>query len=328
LQATVLLSERNYVGAKTILSSLLNFGVTRPNAYIMMANVHMGEGDLPKANAILEKGIAVNSESLALRLILARNLLHQKDMRGAAQQYQEIVRIQPDNSDYKLNLANLYWELDHQDKAEELLRATAESATDGIGGTIAVARFYFRRNLVDVAEEKLKSAMAKHPDSFDLRFALSDLYVHLNRVEEAIAVLKACLSLSDDPSDPNILRNKNRLAKIYFARRNMKTAKKYAETVLAYNPKSVDAHYVKGSIFLLQGDGLNAVSEFRSVIDQRPRSIPAYIRLSEAHLQNNEVPLAEDTLKKALKMNPTFTHLLNAAVQLYTLKKETRRPSE
>ena len=73
---------------------------------------------------------------------------------------------------------------------------------------------------------------------------------------------------------------------------------------------------------MLRGEGINAVSEFRTVINERPEFIKGYLRLSEAHLLNREYQLAADTLHKALTIDDRSTDVLMALASVYAVKKD------
>ena len=133
------------------------------------------------------------------------------------------------------------------------------------------------------------------------------------------------MTLVQDPADPGIIQAKNLLAKIHLAQRQIDKAEAYVNEVLEQNPKSVEGHFNKGNIYLSKGDGVDAVSEFRTVLNERPQMIAAYLRLAEAHFMNQELDLAADTLQKALKINPESKEVLKASARLFIDKRLRRR---
>ena len=80
--------------------------------------------------------------------------------------------------------------------------------------------------------------------------------------------------------------------------------------VLKENPKSAEGHLTKGRIYLLRGDGENAVVEFRNVVDEQPQSVPANLYLGQAHMVSGEYDLAIDMLNRALENDPTSRQVL------------------
>jgi tetratricopeptide (TPR) repeat protein len=94
------------------------------------------------------------------------------------------------------------------------------------------------------------------------------------------------------------------------------------DEVIESNPKSVDGHFYKGNIYLARGDGLNAISEFRTVVNEKPGFIEGYLRLAGAHLLNKEPELAGDTLQNALKVAPNSRAVRKALARVYATKKD------
>ena len=138
----------------------------------------------------------------------------------------------------------------------------------------------------------LADGIEKARKDFQLRLQLSELYLNTGRSDAAIGLLQESLRLEKDPADPGVLQAKIALAKLYLLQNDPDSAIGYVNEVLAEVPNNVDGHYIRGGINLLRGEGINAVSEFRTVINERPEFLDGYLRLSEAHLLNREYELA------------------------------------
>ena len=78
----------------------------------------------------------------------------------------------------------------------------------------------------------MSNALKHNPKSFKLRFAQSELFLKNNLIDEALACLEEGLNFRDGASKPDIIETKTRLAKIYFAKRDLVQAKKYTQQVL------------------------------------------------------------------------------------------------
>ncbi|HQJ08293.1 MAG TPA: tetratricopeptide repeat protein, partial [Deltaproteobacteria bacterium] len=115
---------------------------------------------------------------------------------------------------------------------------------------------------------------------------------------------------------------KNSLALCYLLRGDTDRAQKYVDDALRYSPNSMDLHFTKGKICLKKGDSTDAVSEFRTVINQNSQFIAGYLALSEAHILNDQTELAIQTLRKPLKNDPKSFDLLYALARAYTVKKD------
>ena len=61
-----------------------------------------------------------------------------------------------------------------------------------------------------------------------------------------------------------------------------------------------------------RGEGSDAVARFRDILNENPGSVPALLRLAEAHVVNGEPNLAEDCLQSALKADPSSIEVQRA----------------
>jgi len=99
-------------------------------------------------------------------------------------------------------------------------------------------------------------------------------------------------------------------------------AKKYLDEIIKESPKNVDANYMKGTLHAMKGEAASAVASFRTVVNERPQFIPAYIGLANAHAQNKEMNLALDTLQSALKISPDSRDIARALARFYAVQKD------
>jgi tetratricopeptide (TPR) repeat protein len=96
------------------------------------------------------------------------------------------------------------------------------------------------------------------------------------------------------------------------------------EEVIKASPKNGDANYLKGMMHLQNREGVQAVSAFRVVVNERPQFIPGYVGLADAHLLNNETRIAFDTLQNALKIKPDSRDVIRALARIYAVQKDFR----
>src|SRR5208337_5560204 len=65
-----------------------------------------------------------------------------------------------------------------------------------------------------------------------------------------------------------------------------------------------------------------AVSSFRTVVNERPKFMQGYISLADAHAMNKEPELAFDTLQDALKIAPGSRDIIRAIGSIYAFQKD------
>ncbi len=295
---------------------------------MLQSAAYLQKGDKKGVESSLKNGIEKNPKSTLLYLSLADFYVREKQVNDAISVIQKIIVLEPKDMRHKLTLAGLYWDSGKEDQASEVLKNLLAADEKNEEQWVQNAGFFISRNKITDAEKVLKEGLQKHSKSLKIRFALSDLYVNTNRVDDAVALLKECLTIKKDSKDPEVIQAKNSLAKIYLTRQETAEAKKLIDDVIKNSPKNVEAHFLKGNILLLQGDGTGAVSEFRTVTNERPQFIPAYLKLAEAHIATRELNLALDTLQKALKIDPDSKDALRATGRIYLMQGDYKKAEE
>ncbi len=319
-KASVLLAANKLEEAEKILLDLLAKGRTNPDIFLVLASVYGRGNDLDKMEDFLRQGVAKNPDSPNLHLALARFYAQRQQVDQAVLQLREVIRLAPENSAYKFNLASLLWDNAQEEAAEEVIAVAIAAAPEDEEILVRAGQFYIAKKKLGEAEIRIKEYLGRKNESYKLRFLLSELYLNQRKLDEAAALLEECLTLDKD--SPDIIQAKNGLAKISLLRGDTKTAQRYTDEVLAENPKSVDAHFIKGALYLHDGDGESAVAEFRTAVSERPEFVQAWLRLAQAHIMNKQNNLAEDTLKNGLEAAGAPRDLGVALARLYIAEKK------
>ena len=321
LQASAKLAKKDYAGASSILDKLIFKGVKRAEIYMMMAKIDIETKEGKGVIDILGEGIRHNSKDMGLHMMLASRYIKDKNSPMAAQTLKKIISLEPDNIQHQFALADFYFNNNDRQNAVGILNGIIREAPDNEDNRILVGKFYFNRKDTGSALQVLEEAPDKK--SYKIKLAVAEIQQYLNHTDKAQAILKGIIADHTDPSNPGVVAAKIFLARIHLSKNEIDEALKYVESVIKDNPKNVEARYIKGNILLTKKDGLNAIPEFRTVVAEHPQEMEGYLRLAQAHYMNNEKPLAKDTLKNALKVNPDSREIVKALVELYGEEKET-----
>ncbi len=328
LRAAVLLMRKEFDKTLTYLDELIKDGITKQDLYMLQSAAYLQEGDKKNAESALKNGVEKNPQSKMLRLSLADLYIREKRTDDAISIVQKLIELEPKEIRHKLTLASLYWDSGKEGQAAGVLKDLLLADEKNDENWVQNAGFFLRKRKNEEAEKILKEGLQKLPKSYKIRFALSDLYANTNRVDTAVALLKECLTIKKDSKDQDVIQTKNALAKIYLMRKETPEAEKMVDDVIKNSPKNVEAHFLKGNILLSRGDGTGAVSEFRTVSNERPQFIPAYLGLAEAHMAARETNLALDTLQRALKIDPDSKDTLRAMGRIYVLQGDYRKAED
>ncbi|MGD2272550.1 MAG: tetratricopeptide repeat protein, partial [Desulfobacterales bacterium] len=266
LKAAVLLAEKKIPESLDLLEKLRTGGNTDPQLYLMLASIFAQKKNNQATEDTLLNGITANPSSTLLYTRLSGFYATNNLFREAVANLQKAIDLEPDNPAHHLNLAELYWISDQKNMARDTLGRLASADPLNEDNIIRGARFYISKQEFALAEQLLIKGIAGYKKGFKLRLQLGELYLNIDKIDQAIDILTESLSLAKDPANPGIIQTKNALAKIYFLKRDLESAEKYVQEVLVENPLSVEGHFIRGSIFLMRGEGVNAVSEFRTVV--------------------------------------------------------------
>jgi tetratricopeptide (TPR) repeat protein len=317
LKGSVLLAQDKGPEAIEVLESLRKHAGEKPEIYLLLATAYARDKKMPQAEEVLKAGVAAHPEFVPLHLGMARFYGESMQPDKAESALHRVIELEPDKTAYKFNLADLYWREGRQAAAIDMVDEVVATEPSNERIRLTAARFFIEKNQLGQAARLLEGGVDAMPESHLLRLQLGDVYLKQKKLEAAVDTLKSCLTLSDDPADAGILQAKNALAKVYLMMRKPDISERYVEEVLSQDPKSVDAHLIKGTLLLGRGEGASAVSEFRIVVSERPRYIPAYLHLADAHVLNKEVNLALDVLNDALKVDDASKDVRRKLARLY-----------
>jgi tetratricopeptide (TPR) repeat protein len=121
-------------------------------------------------------------------------------------------------------------------------------------------------------------------------------------VKEAISTYKNVISTAAE--GPAGLTARSRLAHLLAVEGNTKEAEQLLAEVLKKNSNDSEALLIRAGLALTKHDAAAAVADLRGVLRDQSDNQQALKLLAQAHVLNNELGLAEETLKKAAVLMP------------------------
>jgi tetratricopeptide (TPR) repeat protein len=322
LKGSVLIWEKKPKKALALLARLQKNGVENPEIYLMLSASYKQTGDFLKEERAIKDGLTRYPDFTRFHSYLVRFYVEKKRMPEAIVLQNELVTLEPEIVAHQVYLANLYWETNDRIKADELLKRIIGNDPMDEANLMQVSRFYLAKQENALAKEVLNQGVRRIENSFRLNFLLCDIYLREKMMPEAIQTLQNCLAFSKDPADRGIIETKNKLAELFLATKDIEKAEQYADEVLAEVPESVAGNYNKGRVLLARGDGVNAVSSFRLVVNERSDFLPGYLDLAKSHLLNQEIDLGIDVLMAAVKAKPQSRDARRMLARVYAMKKD------
>ncbi len=322
LKASVCFAQKHMDKGRKILLDMYSSGVTSPDMFMMLALAEKSEKNIDNACKYYEEGIEHNRASIPLLLGLAGIEAGRRNFKKAESCLEQVVKLQPDNPVFRFYLADILFASGRKDRAENVLDSLLEK--DGPMGKIklGIAKFWISRGQVARAEKIIAKGLETCPDNFEFYRVMAEIYVNTRRFDRAESVLRRAVKLDPDPDAPDTLRAETALARVLVLKGSTDEGEKLVDTVLKHDPKNVDAHFLKGRIYLAKHNGSDAVSEFRIVTQERPGLAAGYFELARAHAMNREFSLAADVLRRARTRLPDEKRFLPALARINIMNRD------
>jgi tetratricopeptide (TPR) repeat protein len=272
------------------------------DAVAVLAGIYKADNQTEKAQALLEKTIKANPSSVSLRLVLAQLDASLGQDSAVETLLLDLVKLKPEEKTHRLRLSQFYARTNHLDEAERVLRESVKELPQERDLKIALVSFLAVRRSREAAEQELNTLIAADPKDFELRFAQAQFYEQGKDVAKAEAVYKDVIAAAK--LEAAGISARDRLAALRVQQGDVPGAEQLIGEVLAASPRDDDALILRGDLALAHKDPRAAIADLRSVLRDQPNAVGVMRTLSRAHLQNGEPALAEETMRRALEVNP------------------------
>jgi len=227
-------------------------------------------------------------DSLAARRLLARIYVHTLGERStpsgsketvarAIEQYREILRLDPADTDSSLWLARLY-------------------------------RF---QNDLPHAEEALRGGLAQEPENEELLRQFSILLLDQGRAEEVIALLGM---IADHSSSSELLAL---LGDAYVRTQEHAQAEASFGRAVELDPRVPEYRRKLAQALLAQGKTDAALSQYQSLTEIEPAEVQNYLRIAQIYRQLKKLDRAEESLLRAKQRSPGSLEVIYSEALLY-----------
>lgn len=127
----VLLKEKQYAEARTLLEKSIQKGSATPEAFYYLGLIAQGQNEDARAIEFFEKAIQLAPSFAYVHIALGATYLKLKDYTRAQQALETGVKLSPEDSKAHYNLAMLYARLKNPQRAQEEMRVVEKLKTEG-----------------------------------------------------------------------------------------------------------------------------------------------------------------------------------------------------
>lgn len=284
------------------------------NGIELLSFIYLEKGKKDEALSVIDEGIKRNPASIGLLLAKVDILAAGGEIDKATRQLVTIGDLEPAVVEHRIRLARFYVGQQQLGKAERALRDAVADNPDNIRAKLALVVFLLKHGSKGQAEQELVNFIETDPTADRLRFALGVVHETTEQTEKARGLYTAIIKR--EGLAPDGLKARAMLAKNYIREGKQEEAQLLVDDVLGKNPLHADGLIARAEIAISKRDPTRAIADLQTVLRDTPTSSQTLRLLAHAHLMNNEIALARETLEKALIAHPKNLLLQSDLVEL------------
>lgn len=308
--------------------------VCDPSAHYIMHKLpllHLKNGDMPKAIAILSDNVTHEPEDTASRMLLARLYVQQKKFNQAITQYEAILDYEPEHEQALLRLGILLHQIGKTKQARRNLTKLITLYPESYLGNLALARMadsyadavifyeralelnqsvelyneiaqlYIDREKYDQAVKLLTNALENDKENEQIRLLLTLSLLGLGQEEAAVVELSLIPQYRNNPAQLTMV-----ISKLYVRLNNHQMAIAHLRELLATADEST-ARYLLGVIYSDLQQFENALTtlepigpdadEFEDAVFLRAKMLHQDDRINQALSMLNHYMSSEETVR-------------------------------
>lgn len=301
IRAGVKAKRRDAAGAEHDARAALEADSGNLDATFLLASLLNGSGRGGEAALLLERAAQANPGETALRVVLADIYREAGESSKAIEKLNELIAIEPKVLAHRLRLAKFHASEKRFDEAESVLREAVQVDGGNTDAKLALVEFLFQQRDPATAGKQLDEFALAEPNNGMLKFTQARLANSAGKHEVAESIYEQLIE--GNGTKPDGLKARIELARLLVAQNRPGEAAPLIASVLKESPKERDALLIRADMALARGDAVTAIADYRAVLKDEPTALPVHKALARAHLLNNEVELAKDSLKNALLLS-------------------------
>jgi len=210
--------------------------------------------------------VSKNPHSYWARNSLGMAYLHRGSVSDAVSQLNEALKIRPDHSPTRINLA------------------------------VAMAR----QEKIHEARGILREVLERNSRDFEALYNLGVILAGEGMFEDAMDHFKRANDIRPGSEQVNVA-----MGKIHLAQGRIEEALKYIQNTVRKNPSSWEGHFLLGGIYLRKGDSLNALEEYQKALRLNPRDPSVHTAMGDILVKTGRMPEGIRHYMEALRFEPS-----------------------
>jgi tetratricopeptide (TPR) repeat protein len=303
--ASYYLQHKNYAKAERYYQKL-SFAYPEKRDYPKaLASIYVETRQFEKINLLMAEFPFLRKELLP---VLASYYLQKKNYVKAENYYQQLIKLNPKNSQYPAGLASIYIETKQTSKAEKLINQYPYLKNNSLA---FFASYYLQQKNYPKAQQHYKQLIVKNPRKREYKKVLTSIYLETKQIAKAQQLIKRYPYLQNDFL--------TFFASYYLQQKNYRKAEQSYKKLIAKHPKNRDYPQALAIIYV-------ETKQMRKV--QRLTRRYSYLQqgllpvLASHYLQKKNYKQAENSYKKLIRLHPKKRDYPKALASIYIETKQ------
>ena len=304
------------IGARADAERAVKLAPADENAVSLLAAIYTRAGEVQQATDLVSRAAQAPKASKDMLLELAQIDLAAGRRADAVVQLRKVVAIEPKVLAHRYRLAQVLLIDQDLDGAEAALRAAIAQAPENAEPKLALVDFLAARRSPEKATAALRAMSAAAPHDLPLRLGAAQFYAARGQTSVAVSIYREITKTDGDGPAGQAARNS--LARTFLLAGQLDNAEPLINQALEKNPRDDDALAARAELSLARGKAAAAIADLRAVLRDEPNAVAVQRALVRAYLKDDDLTLAEETLRAALQNSPTDPGLRLDLAQLLT----------
>jgi tetratricopeptide (TPR) repeat protein len=311
-RSQVLFENRRYDEAASQALAILQEDPRSPLGHVLLARIHLAEGDFDTGVAECEEAIALNRRHPDAWLLLG-HVYHRKGLQvQAITAYREALDLRPDFTEARLSLGYLCKELRRNAEVVVEMERALKEEPDLLSARLLLAEARLELGDAAGALEDAREAIRLNPELPRAHYAAGSCLMKLERYEEAGRAFDEATAVNPVGIVGLLAAAGHRLDE-----RRLDEALALCKQAEKLQPRFGGTALLLGIILLETDRPLEAVDSLRRAQSRIPGSAVVQYHLGRSFERLGQRLEAETSYKEALRHDPTMGEARSRLAQLY-----------
>lgn len=302
-----------YNAAKTF-EELVKLQPKSANAHYQLAKAYSAMNQPSKAREALDKTLTLDPNHAGALFIRIHLLMSQGEQEKANEYLQELKKIRPHHPEVMDLKAKLALQQNHPQQAVEIYQTARQRFPESNRWPLRLAQVQWQLGHQEVGTAILKEWLKSHPEDFEVQFVVANYYLLQSQNNHAKIAFTKLHQIA--PDNALVLNNLAWLMR----KEDPEKALNYAKRALEKAPGSPETMDTLGIILREQDRIPEAMQWFKKAADKSPQNPNFQFHLAETLAQKGETAQAREILQDLLPTDRPFPEIEKAQALLKQLE--------